>query len=306
MGSRRASPQSSHEQPPWATGWSADRPLALDANIVFARDAGWESGLRPYLRYRDLGLAQASGGRLGAQRIRAREKLSSDWHHHVLDFQFFYVIAGSILIETARERRELGPGDSACHPSGMWHREAVLSEDYEVIEITGPAVVETITEQQAPLPSDAENPVRRLRGVYAHERAQDYEPGVGAERFIRLRDLGTSAPTGRRILTQTIRPAGAPPRRSAGDDLLGAASSQWLTVLSGSVELALRDRSRRTLLSGDAIALGVDPAGRQRATRFSEDFAALRICIPAERRSPHGDDTPVFAGRPEEASDGHD
>jgi quercetin dioxygenase-like cupin family protein len=304
MGSSGASPQSPPGQSPWATGWSAEQPLSLDANVVFARDAGWESGLRPYLRYRDLGLAQASGGRLGAQRIRAREKLSSDWHHHTLDFQFFYVIAGSISIETVRERRELGPGDSAWHPSGMWHREAVLSEDYEVIELTGPAVVETIAEQPAGTRADADEQTRRLRGVYTHEREQDYRPGVGAERFIRLRDLGTSAPTGGRILTQMIRSAGGRPRRSAGEDLLGDASSQWLTVLSGSVELSLSDRSQRTLLSGDAIALGADPAGRQRATRFSDDFAALRICIPAERRAPRSDDTPVFAGRAEEASDG--
>ena len=62
MGPRGASLQAAREQQPWATGWSADRPLALDANVVFARDAGWEPGLRPYLRYRDLGLAQASGG----------------------------------------------------------------------------------------------------------------------------------------------------------------------------------------------------------------------------------------------------
>jgi quercetin dioxygenase-like cupin family protein len=304
MGSRRASPESSHEQSSWATGWSADRPLLLDANVVFARDAGWETGLRPYLRYRDLGLARASGGRLGAQRIRAREKLSSDWHHHTLDFQFFYVIAGSISIETVRERRELGPGDSAWHPSGMWHREAVLSEDYEVIEITGPAVVETITEQQAAARADADEQTRRLRGVYTHEREQDYQSGIGAQRFIRFRDLGTSTPTGGRILTQMIRSAGAQQRRSAGEDLLGDASSQWLTVLSGSVELSLSDRSQRTLLSGDAIALGADPAGRQRATRFSEDFAALRICIPAERSVPQRDDAPVLATRAEETSDG--
>jgi quercetin dioxygenase-like cupin family protein len=303
MGSRGASPQSSHAQSPWATGWSADQPLSLDANVVFARDAGWESGLRPYLRYRDLGLARASGGRLGAQRIRAREKLSSGWHHHTLDFQFFYVIAGSISIETVRERRELGPGDSAWHPSGMWHREAVLSEDYDVIEITGPAVVETITEQAAAR-ADADEQTRRLRGVYAREREQDYQPGVGAERFIRFRDLGTSTPSGGRILTQLIRSAGAQPRRSAGEDLLGGASSQWLTVLSGSVELSLSDRSQRTLLSGDAIALGPDPAGRQRATRFSEEFAALRICIPAERSAPQRDDAPVLASRAEEANDG--
>src|SRR6201999_4179474 len=218
MGPRGASLQAAREQQPWATGWSADRPLALDANVVFARDAGWQSGLRPYLRYRDLGLAQASGGRLGAQRLRAREELSRDWHHHVLDFQFFYVIAGSIAIETPRERRVLGPGDSACHPSGMWHREAVLSDDYEVIEITGPAVVETITEQQAATHADAGEEVRRLRGVYAHEREQDYQPGAGAERFIRFRDLGTSAPSAGRIRTQMIRPAAGQPRRSAGED----------------------------------------------------------------------------------------
>lgn len=75
-------------------------------------------------------------------------------------------------------------------------------------------------------------------------------------------------------------------------------------MLSGSVELSLRDRSQRTLLGGDAIAFGADRTGRQRATRFSEDFAALRICVPAERRTPQRDETRVMAGQREEASDG--
>jgi mannose-6-phosphate isomerase-like protein (cupin superfamily) len=116
---------------------------------------GWEQGLRPYLSYRDLGLAAATDGKLGALRVRSKEEVASDWHCHDLDFQFFYVLRGSISLETETGQKvTLGPGDTGYQPGLLRHRETI-SVGYECVEITGPAEGDTITGKDAPLPARA-------------------------------------------------------------------------------------------------------------------------------------------------------
>ena len=52
-----------------------------------AKDAKFESGLRDCFEYRDLGIAEATGGRAMAHVVRAREGVKSGfgWHKHILD-----------------------------------------------------------------------------------------------------------------------------------------------------------------------------------------------------------------------------
>src|SRR5437879_939437 len=63
------------------------------------KDAVFRSnGLRSFFSYRDLGIRQATSGRVLAQIIRAERPHdgSAGWHRHSLDFQMYYVIRGWI------------------------------------------------------------------------------------------------------------------------------------------------------------------------------------------------------------------
>ena len=69
----------------------------IDAFAAHAKDAEWiKDGLRPYFRYRDLGIKNATQGRVMAQVIKAAEpcKGPMGYHSHVLDFQMGYMVKG--------------------------------------------------------------------------------------------------------------------------------------------------------------------------------------------------------------------
>ena len=104
----------------WISDWTAEEPIQI-GYVAVGRDEGtWEQGLRPYLQYRDLGVAGVSDGKIGVKHIRttSAEPVSSDWHVHDLDFQFFYVLQGEITIENRHgESVTLGPGDTGNESS---------------------------------------------------------------------------------------------------------------------------------------------------------------------------------------------
>jgi quercetin dioxygenase-like cupin family protein len=62
------------------------------------RDADFAEGLRNYAKYRDLGIAAATGGMVQAHVIRFvppfEPKESSTPHYHDVDFQMIYVLKG--------------------------------------------------------------------------------------------------------------------------------------------------------------------------------------------------------------------
>ena len=69
----------------------------IDAFAAHAKDADWiKDGLRPYFRYRDLGIKNATQGRVLAQVIKAAEpcKGAMGYHSHVLEFQMAYMLKG--------------------------------------------------------------------------------------------------------------------------------------------------------------------------------------------------------------------
>jgi quercetin dioxygenase-like cupin family protein len=116
--------------------------------LSHARDADWNAGLRAFFAYRDLGVAAATNGRVGAHVIRARgaSDASGDRHHHALDFQFVYVLRGWVDFEYDRVGRvRLEPGSSVVQPPGIRHTELAHSDDLEMLEITLPAEFPTAT-----------------------------------------------------------------------------------------------------------------------------------------------------------------
>lgn len=108
--------------------------------------AAFETGLRSFFAYRDLGIRAASGGRIGAHVIRAVPGTGSpaQWHAHALDFQMVYVLHGWVEFEYEDIGRvRLTAGSSVYQPPGIRHREIAHSDDVEMLEITAPAAFET-------------------------------------------------------------------------------------------------------------------------------------------------------------------
>jgi quercetin dioxygenase-like cupin family protein len=264
---------------PWITGWTASDPLQIGFISVAHDEGTWEPGLRPYLEYRDLGLAAVTDGKLGAQHIRSRERVSSDWHCHDLDFQFFYVLQGSITVENEKgEMVELGPGDTGYHPGLFWHRETI-SEGYEVIEITGPAKGETITGRTSPLPARVEGLDPNRHSFYSLDREENYQLGNGPRSFFKYRDLGTAARTDGRIHIHVVRATGDP---GEGTGWHYHSMAQWFMIVGGTSDIRVEARPRQKLVLGDTMCIGSGPNMRHDVAPFSGDYAVLEMCVPAE------------------------
>jgi len=117
--------------------------------------AAFSAGLRAFFAYRDLGVANVTGGGFGAHVIRAipGEGAKPDWHTHTLGFQFVYVLRGWVEFDYEDVGRvRLEQGSSVYQPPGIRHREVAHSDDVEMLEITSPAEFAT---QSVPAPQTA-------------------------------------------------------------------------------------------------------------------------------------------------------
>ena len=106
------------------------------------RDARFERGLRSFFEYRDLGIEQATQGRVVAHVIRAAAgtAFSSQPHRHATAFQMVYVLKGWIEFEYEGQGVvRLEAGSCVHQPPGIRHRELGHSEDVEMLEVVLPA-----------------------------------------------------------------------------------------------------------------------------------------------------------------------
>ncbi len=116
--------------------------------VRHADPAAFDTGLRAFFAYRDLGIAGATEGGFGANVIRAVPGAHPvpAWHTHALGFQFVYVLRGWVEFEYEDVGRvRLEPGTSVYQPPGVRHRELAHSDDLELLEITSPAEFKTET-----------------------------------------------------------------------------------------------------------------------------------------------------------------
>tara|TARA_B100001750_G_scaffold228219_1_gene222494 strand:- start:367 stop:753 length:387 start_codon:yes stop_codon:yes gene_type:complete len=112
-------------------------------------DANWLKGLRPYFVYRDLGMKNATQGRVMAHVIRADQACDGPmgYHSHDLEFQMNYLLKGwaRIDLEDVGEI-QVTAGDAWYQAPGVKHELLEFSEDFEVIEITIPGDFPTVDE----------------------------------------------------------------------------------------------------------------------------------------------------------------
>jgi len=115
-----------------------------------ARDAKFERGLRSFFEYRDLGIKEATAGRVDAHVIRAAAgtEFSSQPHIHKTAFQLVYVLKGWIEFEYEGQGVvRLEAGSCVHQPPAIRHRELGHSDDIEMLEVVLPA--DFVTEEVA-------------------------------------------------------------------------------------------------------------------------------------------------------------
>lgn len=122
-----------------------------------AEDAEFETdGLREEFVYRDLGVADATNGDIHAHLVRAKHLKGghNGLHRHVVGFQFALILQGwvSFRYEGQGELR-YEKGDAVTIPGNTLHELLEYSEDLELLEITMPAVYETVKADGSSMPT---------------------------------------------------------------------------------------------------------------------------------------------------------
>ena len=119
--------------------------------MSFHKAAEWKPGLRSYFEYRDLGIVDATKGKVLVHVLRATEACPGPggYHTHDLEFQMNYVLRGwtRVELEDVGEVR-FEAGDSWYQNPNVKHEVLEFSDDFEVIEICMPADFPTADAQR--------------------------------------------------------------------------------------------------------------------------------------------------------------
>jgi mannose-6-phosphate isomerase-like protein (cupin superfamily) len=123
----------------------ATRP---DVKLVIAKkeNTPFVKGRRKFFRYRDLGVADATGGTMRAQVMEAITGMTepTGWHVHHCQAQFIYVLKGWVELEFEDgTRTRMETGDAGLIPGEMKHNEIATSDDVEILELSIPGPMGT-------------------------------------------------------------------------------------------------------------------------------------------------------------------
>ena len=168
-----------------------------------AKDAVYEQGLRSFMEYRDLGIADATHGKMRAHIVRVKQGgdthdlHTTGLHKHECDFQMFYVLKGTIkFVYEGQGERTFGPGDCVLQPAGIVHNELECTDDLEILEIYSPAVHPTVAVERCRRPRRP----RASRAPPSHSGGEGRVRGPRAESPRARCDHDAGSPAGRPAL----------------------------------------------------------------------------------------------------------
>src|SRR4029450_6091006 len=112
-----------------------------------AKDAVYKTGLRSFMEYRDLGVANATHGQFRAHVIRVKKDgaggqdlHTTGLHAHQCDFQMFYILKGWMrFVYEGQGEHTFREGDCVLQPAGIVHNELECSDDVGILESYSPA-----------------------------------------------------------------------------------------------------------------------------------------------------------------------
>ena len=105
-------------------------------------------GLRDFFLYRDLGVRDATNGKVVAHLVKANPDLPPEkgtgWHRHVADFQIVIMTKGWAKFMYEDQVTLVKAGDCVHQRPGVRHYLFDYSPDMEYLEIVGPADFGTV------------------------------------------------------------------------------------------------------------------------------------------------------------------
>ena len=103
-------------------------------------------GLRDFFLYRDLGVAQATAGKVLAQLVKANlaPEKGTGWHRHEAAFHIVIMLKGWARFMYEDRETLVAAGDCVHQRPGIVHYLFDYSPDMEYIEIVGPADFATV------------------------------------------------------------------------------------------------------------------------------------------------------------------
>ncbi len=105
-------------------------------------DTPWRSeGLREFFLYKDLGVAEATGGQVIAHLVKANKApdKGTGWHRHEAQFQIVYMTKGWAKFMYGDQETLVEAGDCIHQRPGIAHYLFDYSPDMEYLEIVAPA-----------------------------------------------------------------------------------------------------------------------------------------------------------------------
>ncbi|HEY8023308.1 MAG TPA: cupin domain-containing protein [Burkholderiaceae bacterium] len=122
-------------------------------------DTAFQSGgLRDFFLYRDLGIAEATNGKVIAHLVKANKapEAGTGWHRHEADFQIVIMTKGWARFMYEDKVTLVSAGDVVHQRPGIRHFLFDYSPDMEYLEIVGPANFGTVDVEavcETPLPT---------------------------------------------------------------------------------------------------------------------------------------------------------
>ena len=123
-----------------------DRTATLFTHVK-PEDTAWRGdGLRDFFQYKDLGIAEATHGKVIAQLVRAHNapEKGTGWHRHEAAFHIVYMIKGWARFMYEDQETLVEAGDCVHQRPGIRHYLFDYSPDMEYLEIVSPAEFGTI------------------------------------------------------------------------------------------------------------------------------------------------------------------
>jgi mannose-6-phosphate isomerase-like protein (cupin superfamily) len=121
---------------------------AMKLAVASTSNVHYNPGRRPEIKYRDLGVSEATGGRMRAEVMHVglgNPARPTGWHYHVCEIQFLYMLKGWVDLEFGDVGVvRLQAGDSMMIPGGLVHQEISCSETMELLEVSVPARLGTV------------------------------------------------------------------------------------------------------------------------------------------------------------------
>jgi quercetin dioxygenase-like cupin family protein len=123
-----------------------DTPTTLFSHVKPTDTAYQPGGLRDFFLYRDLGIAEATHGKVIAHLVKANmaPETGTGWHRHEADFQIVIMVKGWARFMYEDQVTLVEAGDVVHQRPGIRHYLFDYSPDMEYLEIVSPADFKTV------------------------------------------------------------------------------------------------------------------------------------------------------------------